>query len=1259
MAPLAPGARQLPLRHISIRVPWHDTDWTGRVCRAPNENTSCLVLPRIRDARARGCGTEEMQLAGQSWRDLDPASLPPCVSERCSFMASYELVRLMKHPYADISPIHGHLLPTPYRLPPYSAQCVPFRWMIRDRAVELAAELQLGFEQELEDEVDSQMGFQTGWVQRKHNQLVMLDTFFSAIQPNSSLCFFYAKRTPLAEDMRRVIIGVGRVTGIGAAVEYRYSETGVHDSVIWERPVQHSIRPDGRDGFLMPYHEVLEYLQEHPEEDPTRFIAFVPDDQFSAFSYCSEHVTNDGAIASLLACSKALREIRTVIPGPWDSCLAWIDDRLNELWRMRGPCPGLGSALTAFGVTNGTLVAFELERELARQGPNANLDPWPLVDRLFRGADGLPGLEVRISKSLRQKWANLREERRALLKLVSRFELTADQATRYYVHEDETRASLRIETTDAEILGNPYLLFELDTEAPDPIGVRTIDRGLFLDDSVRMRYPLPEPSRVDDATDPRRVRAFVADRLLAAGAEGDTLRPRSRVIQEIRALEIEPPCPVDSDLLAIQEPSFAPVVRVVQLANGDPAYQLERAHQFSFLIRDAVIKRRRGIRHTASIPWRQRLDNEFDRGNAAQAPLDAQEEAARREKAAALEELYAARISVLIGPAGTGKTTLLKVLCSERTVKEGGVLLLAPTGKARVRLEGQTGLTGAMTIAQFLLRHDRYNPQSGSYHLSDRPKADDYKTVIIDEASMLTESQLAAVLDALRGVERLILVGDPRQLPPIGAGRPFLDIVRLLSPENVEAIFPRVGPCYAELTVRRRQRGEDRADLLLAEWFSGRPLDPGADEIWDLIREGDVSPHLRFVRWDTPADLHVKLLDILVEELGLSGRDDEQGFELSLGGSLYEGRVFFWAGRDGEPGACAKIEDWQILSPVRNPLHGVEAINRLVQQSFRRETRSLAEQRWSKIPKPMGPEGILYGDKVIHTRNQWRTDVWPQASETGPALRYVANGEIGVVVGQYKTQRLKQRPWKLEVEFASQPGFRYSYYPGELGDEDSPVLELAYALTVHKAQGSEFKRTFVILPSACRLLSRELLYTALTRQEKRIIIFHQGDLHELKRYASEYHSEAARRLTNLFADPNPVQLEDRFLEDGLIHRTRRGDSVRSKSEVIIADLLFSKGIDYRYEAPLRGADGTTRYPDFTVEDSETGLTVYWEHLGLLYDPGYRHRWETKLAWYRGQGILPFSEGGGPRGTLVTTCDTEQGGIDSKEIERIVHEVFGV
>jgi hypothetical protein len=131
---------------------------------------------------------------------------------------------------------------------------------------------------------------------------------------------------------------------------------------------------------------------------------------------------------------------------------------------------------------------------------------------------------------------------------------------------------------------------------------------------------------------------------------------------------------------------------------------------------------------------------------------------------------------------------------------------------------------------------------------------------------------LGALIQALKGVHRLILIGDFRQLPPIGSGRPFVDIVRHLVPEGIVEKFPRVAPGYAELTIHRRQgrSGEEREDLQLAEWFSGSPIAPGEDDVFDKVVAAGQSKHVRFVQWDSAEEMREKLLDMLVAELGLA-----------------------------------------------------------------------------------------------------------------------------------------------------------------------------------------------------------------------------------------------------------------------------------------------------------------------------------------------------------------------------------------------------
>jgi ATP-dependent exoDNAse (exonuclease V) alpha subunit len=1242
-----PNNQTYPLRHLSIRVPWHDTGWHGVVCQAPNFNGACLKLPRIAEKRDDDV---EASVAGQSIEKLPEHLWPICITERSTFMAPFEYTRTARHPYSETSlQTHGHFAPTPVRHPPYSAPCIPFLWMRGDQTEKYAQAYQIDVDPEREPDLP----FDTGWIQLKDNQQALLDCFWGHIVPEESLCFFYAKQVPFVDDPRRVLIGVGRVKHVGPMIEYDYARPGDIRSILWERLVQHSIRPDFKDGFLLPYHAALELAQQEPDFDPAEIVAFAPEDRITEFSYTSEHVTHDGAIASLLACAASLEKAKLHLDGPWNRCLNWIDQRLAELWKMRGPCPGLGAALCAFGVELGTFIAREISSQVGY-----NEDPWPLVDQIFADPEKnlTSHLASQIGRTLQDTWRVLPAERRALLQLLSRFEITPDEAKCLYVAEEREDAD--IDCQDRDLLENPYLIYELTRNTPTPVSVWTVNRGVFPMPVIREKHPLPEPSALDAGTDRRRIRAFTVHVLEGAAANnGDTLLPRTDVIRRIRDFEIEPSCEVNQDIMAVVEEAFEDAVELAEMDDGSRAYQLDRLAKMGAVIRRTVTKRLRGKRHKIDADWRKLLDDylaRLENGGKKVAVTAGQrklEERARQEKEAALKELAGSRFSVLIGPAGTGKTTLLSVLCSQRDIADGEVLLLAPTGKARVRMEqaAKALKLQAYTLAQFLYTRDRFDGQTQSYRLSDEPAKYVARTVIVDEASMLTEEMLAALLDALKGVDRLILVGDHRQLPPIGPGRPFVDIVAQLTPENVHNIFPRVGAGYAELTVNRRQLEEERPDIQLAEWFSGNPLGPGEDEIFEKIARVDTPKHIRFVAWETPEEIQARLIDVLVDELELEGPEDSRGFDLKLGGTEHGHSVYF------NLGAAEKAEDWQILSPVRALPHGVWEINRLIHKRFKARTvRSARRVRDRKIPKPLGDEEIVYGDKVINVINHRRggKKVYPQEG----AAEYIANGEIGIAVGLFRTKKMTKPPWLLKVEFSSQPGYRYDFTKYDFGEESDSRLELAYALTVHKAQGSEFDLVILVLPNPCALLSRELLYTALTRQKSRIVVLHQGSRSDLKAYASDVLSDTANRLTNLFNSPCPVEIEGRFLEDRLIHRTSRNELVRSKSEVIIADHLARYDIDYTYEKPLRIGD-LTRFPDFTIEDEEMGISYYWEHCGMLHDPGYQARWEAKLKWYRENDILPYEEGGGDRGTLIITYDTPEGGISSHEIDRVIEKAI--
>ena len=389
------GSRTLPIQHLSVRVPWHDAGWTGRVCNDPTKNTACRILKRIAGKKS---DEQEEVIAGSSFADLKAHELPPCVAERVGFMMPFSLTEEKSHPYIDSNPdTHGHFASTPYTMKPYSAPCVPYRWMLLEEAANFVETYDLGFQPDREPELP----FENDWVQERNNQLVMLDTFFSAVRPRESLCFFYAKDTPLSASAARVIVGVGLVTAVDDHVEHDYTCSKADAplrGVLWERNVSHTIRaPNFEEGVVFPYAELLDAAQAEGF-DPEECLAFAPEDAFWSFSYGSEHVSHDHAIASVLSCIRALARIQEVLPGPWRRASAWLDEQLARLWKMRGPFPGFGSALAAFLGEGGGIVAYDIAQQSAADGEE---NPWPTLEtddrvqrmqRTVRGADrrGVP-----------------------------------------------------------------------------------------------------------------------------------------------------------------------------------------------------------------------------------------------------------------------------------------------------------------------------------------------------------------------------------------------------------------------------------------------------------------------------------------------------------------------------------------------------------------------------------------------------------------------------------------------------------------------------------------------------------------------------------------------------------------------------------------------------------------------------------------------------------------------------------------------------
>lgn len=1188
--------------HLTTRLVWHDRAWDGHVCDHPSKNTYCVVHQHIRDGRdsdredtARG-----MPLAGLGgWQ-------PPCSRDPIAFSPRGFTI-------THNDPLEFRQLPSVREdIPPYSVCPSPYRWM-REENFRIICE-----DENLDIRESDESGKESGWVFEPDRQIALLRNFWGKLEKNKSLIFFYCNHgNPLDESLNRILLGVSRISEIGPQLFFGTKPPKFMDQYpIWSRCITHDFE---NHGFRLPYHE---YLQ--AGHDPKNILCLVPEGAMLNFSYVAEHLGDDLAVGALERLVQSVQAVKDEgkVAGDWDRHLLWLNDVLSEVWQNRGPFPGVGSVLQYLGCESGTAFQRQVLVPLLDKGENA----WEHVVSILEGRKTCE--QKQYAKALKragERWAAYQAPRRKLLAQLARFELSPAQVER--VANPDKRAECGIGGTDDEIVANPYLLCEMDQGdgASDVIALETIDRGMRPEGAAARLIDKDDVCAQDD---PRRVRGVAVAVLQDAAQGGDTLLPFTETMNRITKRFPERRICRPDRALVMGQASFHQVALDFRVDGEPPTMALKWLSELEREVSNRLPRRTKAKNSPpkAGWSWEKLLLDEFGKKSGSKLPPEV-EERARREKAEALAKLYEGRFSVLCGRAGTGKTSVLKVFLKGLEELDGKrpILLLAPTGKARVRLMDRTkrddgSVRDAYTIHQFLMRHHWLNPESFALklHGGDQHGA---PTVIIDEASMIPMDLLGVLFRALdlNKVSRLILVGDPNQLPPIGPGRPLVDIIAWLEADEERK------KCVARLMERARHEDHESQSLQLADGYLRDDTSPGDDDMLSRVARDDVGGDLEVRYWRDGSQLEEQLAAAMTKHLNLTD-----------GGKAY---IPFNAslGLEEDQNNPVLAERWQILSPVRNHDFGTTEINRKIQAKYRGGMLNHSKRRGVR---PFGEQEFVWTDKVMQAINCRKTS-YPK----GEGLDYVANGEIGLVV---QTSKGNGRADSLKVQFSTQPLSSY-YYPRP---EVDGQLELAYALTVHKSQGSDFDIVFLILPKNASTLSRELLYTGLTRFRQRLVLLIERDTTVLERLRSPQSSDTLLRNTNMFVLAVRPESVDRYFAEHLIHRTPpsaqhpNGILVRSKSEVIVAAALSKLGISYEYEQKLPSKDNPNdfRLPDFTV--SYEGDTYYWEHLGMLSVASYKEAWDRKRRWYEDNGFLDF---------VITSEDGLDGSIDAAEIERIARK----
>jgi len=701
------------LQHLNLRVAWHDNRWNGHVCRAPSKNTYCIDLDRIRTERNADA---EDAIHGKPFWELKEGEFPPCQADSGGFMNDKTWWRIFKHPYQEIpkaSATHGKLIRSPIKVPPYSTFAVPFRWMLRQNQEEIEDALPVPLPP------DEDSPFPSPWVFSRDRQIALSELFFNRIQAKQSLVFFYTKAGhPLDEHINRLIVGVGQIEWMTALQYYEAPEGPRYP--LWDRLLTHSIRPDGWNGILLPYHDYLEPTGD-PTEDMRRQglledIAVVPDQaQMISFSHVGEHATHDVALSSLVKCLDAVKTIRAhgIAPGPWEQREEWLNEKINSVWQDRGAFPGAGPALEALGMRLGTSMVLDL---FATEVIKPADDPWVVLDAILRGKRKVPQKAYKADvEAVAPTWAALSAERRSLLHLLSRFSLSTLQARRWFDPRERKKAT-RGQVDDATILQNPYRIAETDLGDADeiPVSVALVDRGLMPDPTIAAAHPVPAPSTVGSPLDWRRVRAALVTVLRDAAEQGDSLLTEEETLEALTDLDLIRPCEATSDSIVGNLSKLTDEIARFELARPGkdelPALCLQLA---DILKREKALakiltKRAEAVLDPTKENWDGLLretvreqDSKVDFGIPRYAD-------ALKEQGSALQQLTTRKLSVLVGGAGTGKTTVLGALKKSKALSKLGILFLAPTGKARVRLSLKTGQP-SLTVAQFLYSRGRYD----------------------------------------------------------------------------------------------------------------------------------------------------------------------------------------------------------------------------------------------------------------------------------------------------------------------------------------------------------------------------------------------------------------------------------------------------------------------------------------------------------------------------------------------------------------------
>ncbi len=457
------------------------------------------------------------------------------------------------------------------------------------------------------------------------------------------------------------------------------------------------------------------------------------------------------------------------------------------------------------------------------------------------------------------------------------------------------------------------------------------------------------------------------------------------------------------------------------------------------------------------------------------------------EQRTAVSGIITQRFSVLTGGPGCGKTTTTRLVVAAATALGRRVLLAAPTGRAAQRMSEVIG-SEARTIHRLL----EWQPQ-GFQKNEHAPL--DVDLLVVDECSMLDITLAAAILKAVPANAQVLFIGDADQLPAVGAGNVLGDLIasRSVPCFRLTEIFRQARSSAIIRHAHQINRGEtpavespfrtpqawrDGTDCLfidaeeatreqlsfltrVRQHFSVPAGGAGGHGVnpYEFRTDEPVAPY------ETELAIPEKFRHVDLQRLLAARTHTEELLAVLKKVHPWSALHYRLAASDVVRRLCL---DWipkyfgpsteiQVLSPMTRGSLGTRSLNALLQQTANPPAAGKKELA-------VGEKVLREGDRVIHTRNNYELGVF--------------NGDIGVV------RAIDNEELTCEVTFATEGGRNVVYQRENLME-----LELAYAITIHKSQGSEFEAVVMpVLTQHFKMLYRNLLYTGLTRARRLAVL---------------------------------------------------------------------------------------------------------------------------------------------------------------------------